>query len=181
MLVFSKLSQMLLKFCTNFAQCLLKFRQISTKFFPDFSNFSKTKHTANVCWAVPQAGRFSETPPGFCTRPVCPLLASSCARPAGRSPRFYQLRDRAGARAGLRVQRMPHRQDLPVLVPEVEQPLARRHRHRPVPALGDLFSDGRFGIGQTLQGSFSAAAAVDRIIFTRLDRSQILQVNTCWN
>ena len=50
--------------------------------------------------------------------------------------------NRAGARAGLRVQRMPHRQDLPVLVPEVEQPLARRHRHRPVPALGDLRGSG---------------------------------------
>ena len=70
------------KFCSNFAQILLKFRQILTNFFRDFSNFSKTKHTANVCWAVPQAGRFSETFTGFCTCPVCPFLASSCARPA---------------------------------------------------------------------------------------------------
>ena len=65
-----------------FAKILLNFRQILTKNFRDFSNFSKTKHTANVCWAVPQAGRFSETFAGFCTRPVCPFLASSCARPA---------------------------------------------------------------------------------------------------
>ena len=67
---------------------MLNFRQIVTKFFRDFSNFSKTKHTANVCWAVPQAGRFSETFTGFCTCPVCPFLASSCARPAA------ALRDR---------------------------------------------------------------------------------------
>ena len=51
--------------------------------------------------------------------------------------------------------------------------------------LGDLYAES----GQTLQGSFSAAAAVDRIIFktegtggvrSRLYRSQILQVNTRW-
>ena len=70
------------KNCQNFAKILLNFRQILTKNFRDFSNFSKTKHTANVCWAVPQAGRFSETFAGFCTRPVCPFLASSSARPA---------------------------------------------------------------------------------------------------
>ena len=70
------------KFCQNFVKILLNFRQILTNFFRDFSNFSKTKHTANVCWAVPQAGRFSETFAGFCTRPVCPFLGSSSARPA---------------------------------------------------------------------------------------------------
>ena len=80
-----KIAELFSDFFQNFAKLariLLNFRQILTKFFRDFSNFSKTKHTANVCWAVPQAGRFSETFTGFCTRPICPLLASSCARPA---------------------------------------------------------------------------------------------------
>ena len=81
------------KFCQNFAEFLLNFDQIFSGFCQNATTFRSFPKPSEAF--TPHQG-IGTSSVGRCMRPDAPFLASSSARPGGRSPR----RNRCGSRRG---------------------------------------------------------------------------------